>query len=872
MSKLLLLTLIFICPAKNFALSNDNFVLKFSWDQADKCDLTSLFTYNSVSQECTLVKDTLQIFLSQNTSTGDFKPIDLFLDLEILLEMRASMEDSDRDIFLKWNAKNNLFSFIGSECQQTSDGINCTNNDIISQPSLFAKFTDYIDRKGFFMQDKVSYFFDRGDLIVRDFDYEIESPNIRLFSDNMVQNDIQINANKADINHLSKFYNKTVDLSLFGYIELKSLVGKDVDVVLQLDANILFLNGEKSTADSVFYESFFTHTRVKFETKKISLKLPYVEIYEIYPNSEKSVVVKWTNPLIDFDLVKPGNVKSINFTSITAFSVGVNWNPPNGLVDNYRINLVGNYLSETKIVDNSTFFYNVTRLLQKTKYFVTVTALRDSLESDPKTESFETLEIISILNTSDYTNIDQIISILPDQSLFDLINVTTIELQNSTNVQDSLNKTSFIVASMAQQTKNSTILEGLINLTDKTLNKSNEIFMKDKQIGNRLSLSMETAIAKIDLENSINNQFIKNYSNFFIKSKLIYNFTLQDTGFILEGLTENSTEIDDELFLDSKSLNYDVYFNKNSIEDLILNNTTPRLSFIAYNSQKLFKSSKVSELYQLEDCIKQTFLTINVLSASSLYNLPPKEGLVNIIFPKQQIEKTCSTVNYSLICVYWNYDLNDWSSEGCNYKELEKNGKIVHKCSCSHLSHFAILFLPQNFKFPLHLEQLLFISSIVGISFSILGLLITILNEFLLIINPSRFGKISSGVLTRQRQMIKEYLFLFIIWCISLLIMNIIYIIFGFTKREYDFFPNRNDPDLSITKCMVIGPLLHFFLLNSFCLSISISIIQFLFIHKSLNSFKYLAIKSLVPSILIPASIVLLVSLINKKAYYRDDG
>lgn len=174
--------------------------------------------------------------------------------------------------------------------------------------------------------------------------------------------------------------------------------------------------------------------------------------------------------------------------------------------------------------------------MQKTKYYVTVTAIRDYLESDSKTESFETLNINSIFNNTEFDIILQNISILPDPSIYDLIDVTSLELENTTNILVSLNKTSLIVASIAEQSSNSTILEGIINLTDKTITKSDEAFINDIQIGNRLSESMEKAVAKINLNNSNDYQFVKNYSNFYIKSKMIYNFTLKDTGLFLEGI------------------------------------------------------------------------------------------------------------------------------------------------------------------------------------------------------------------------------------------------------------------------------------------------------------------------------------------------
>lgn len=114
--------------------------------------------------------------------------------------------------------------------------------------------------------------------------------------------------------------------------------------------------------------------------------------------------------------------------------------------------------------------------------------------------------------------------------------------------------------------------------------------------------------------------------------------------------------------------------------------------------------------------------------------------------------------------------------------------------------------------------------------------------------------------------MIKEYLVIFLIWCISLLFMNVSFILFCFIKRENDLI------DTPFNKCIIIGPVLHFFLLNTFFLSIAISIIQFLLIFKNLNSYNYLILKTLLPSICIPVGTVVTIALVDSSAYSRDDG
>ena len=216
----------------------DHFELKFTWNHTDVCNLTSLFKNNSVSQACIDANDTLQIsaeYLFENlNNTANFKPVHISLDLDMLLEIRESIEKPYKDVFLKWNTRDNSFDFIGTECELISNDIICANNINISQAYIFVKFTDYIYRSGFIINDKVSYFFNNGDLIIKNLDFEIESPNVRILAQNNQPVDVQIVGDKADVKHLRDIYNKTVDLNVFGYIELIDFLDTDKNAIIQL--------------------------------------------------------------------------------------------------------------------------------------------------------------------------------------------------------------------------------------------------------------------------------------------------------------------------------------------------------------------------------------------------------------------------------------------------------------------------------------------------------------------------------------------------------------------------------------------------------------------------------------------------------------
>ncbi|XP_023805210.1 adhesion G-protein coupled receptor G7 isoform X2 [Oryzias latipes] len=74
-------------------------------------------------------------------------------------------------------------------------------------------------------------------------------------------------------------------------------------------------------------------------------------------------------------------------------------------------------------------------------------------------------------------------------------------------------------------------------------------------------------------------------------------------------------------------------------------------------------------------------------------------------------------------CVFWNYSLLDWSTTGCSKREASDG---VLRCFCNHTTNFAALWsYREDFKYA----EALNIVSIVGLSFSILGLVVTILHH-----------------------------------------------------------------------------------------------------------------------------------------------
>ncbi|XP_030850241.1 latrophilin Cirl-like [Strongylocentrotus purpuratus] len=75
-------------------------------------------------------------------------------------------------------------------------------------------------------------------------------------------------------------------------------------------------------------------------------------------------------------------------------------------------------------------------------------------------------------------------------------------------------------------------------------------------------------------------------------------------------------------------------------------------------------------------------------------------------------------------CVYWEYAINAWLSDGCN---MTNTSETQTECQCNHLTNFAVLMdvsgIPRRSE---RVERLFRILSYIGCSLSIVGLLVTL--------------------------------------------------------------------------------------------------------------------------------------------------
>ena len=91
--------------------------------------------------------------------------------------------------------------------------------------------------------------------------------------------------------------------------------------------------------------------------------------------------------------------------------------------------------------------------------------------------------------------------------------------------------------------------------------------------------------------------------------------------------------------------------------------------------------------------------------------------------------------------------------------------------------------------------------------------------------------------------MSNEFLKLITTWCLSLLIMDLVYV----ALASYSFNNAALSELLTVQNqsCIAIGVLLHYFLLASFCFSLSITIIQYFIFSKSFEIYKFIYLKAM---------------------------
>lgn len=210
--------------------------LKFEWNNTDKCDLGSLFKDNVLSSGCIAVKDSLEIsteyLFKISNDSYDFKPLDLFLNLDILVEIRSSIDDPNRDIFLEWHSQNNTFNFIGTDCILDYSNYNCSNFTQLEQPDFFINIQNDIEKYGTILSDKIELNYVDEQIILNNLDFELENAFIRIYNFSDILIDLPVKDNSVVITDID-LTDGNLTVSLGGYIDIINLQQSEI-ILIQL--------------------------------------------------------------------------------------------------------------------------------------------------------------------------------------------------------------------------------------------------------------------------------------------------------------------------------------------------------------------------------------------------------------------------------------------------------------------------------------------------------------------------------------------------------------------------------------------------------------------------------------------------------------
>ncbi|OWF51975.1 adhesion G protein-coupled receptor E3-like [Mizuhopecten yessoensis] len=140
----------------------------------------------------------------------------------------------------------------------------------------------------------------------------------------------------------------------------------------------------------------------------------------------------------------------------------------------------------------------------------------------------------------------------------------------------------------------------------------------------------------------------------------------------------------------------------------------------------------------------------------------------------------------SIRCVFWDFGIKQWSSNGCRY--------VNESCQCDHLTNFAVLMSPIQILDEVTLISLRIIT-IVGCSISVVGTVLTMLT----------YLGLWRNVKNDQARLLMNL-------CAALTVAYVLFLT-GIDKTEDNIF------------CTTIAALLHYFFLVTFCLMLAEGII-----------------------------------------------
>jgi hypothetical protein len=181
-------------------------------------------------------------------------------------------------------------------------------------------------------------------------------------------------------------------------------------------------------------------------------------------------------------------------------------------------------------------------------------------------------------------------------------------------------------------------------------------------------------------------------------------------------------------------------------------------------------------------------VSLNMVDAPKLQG----EHYVDIVF-RPRTEKSSKT------CAFWDFTLSGgaWSAEGCQL--MDSGGNTHDVCRCSHLTHFAEIISPPGMDVdPVH-QDVLTIISIVGCSLSFIGLLAIF---------------VTGAAFRHWRAQLGNKILLHLSTAVSI---NMLVFLIMATELLHTGVP-----------CIILGVILHYSILASFCWMLVSAGLQFM--------------------------------------------
>ncbi|KAH9634823.1 hypothetical protein HF086_012237 [Spodoptera exigua] len=216
--------------------------------------------------------------------------------------------------------------------------------------------------------------------------------------------------------------------------------------------------------------------------------------------------------------------------------------------------------------------------------------------------------------------------------------------------------------------------------------------------------------------------------------------------------------------------------------------TSRRISFVVFRNDRAFHAAPTNE-YRVNSRV----LSINVENVTEF----ERGETVDLHFSSLT---GSPERNASRSCAYWVFAENGkgyWSQEGCTFIRASRRG-MLDTCRCTHLTHFAEVLIPRAVFSEAH-EQALEIISVVGCCLSMLGVILV---------------GITAVLFRSWRRDFNNKIWLQL--CIAILLLITCFLIAVFVKFDnYGF------------ACVLVGVLMHYSLLSSFCWMLVAAIISY---------------------------------------------